>query len=302
MQKEYIATIGTHNGRFHADDVCAVAVLNLIFPKAKVIRTRDMSVLKECDLRLDIGGAFNPETGDFDHHQPGGAGRRPNGVEYSSFGLIWRELGLKLSAIPAVHEYVDRVFVQTIDAPDNGQEIRVAKAEFEDVPAFDFSSAIDAFNRDWDVPADMVVHPDTEFWDAVHFVQPILYRVMARGWAIERCRDLLKEEVARFEDPRIIVLSRGCPWESVGLEGYPDARFVVFPDSNGSWRVQTIRLNPSGFASRRLLPESWAGLKDEEFAAVTGVPGAKFAHRKRFIAGAETREGAIALARLALDS
>ena len=33
--------IAVHEGKFHADDVFAAAILTLVFPKIKIIRTRD---------------------------------------------------------------------------------------------------------------------------------------------------------------------------------------------------------------------------------------------------------------------
>ncbi|MEK7088001.1 MAG: MYG1 family protein, partial [Patescibacteria group bacterium] len=43
-------------------------------------------------------------------------------------------------------------------------------------------------------------------------------------------------------------------------------------------------------------------LRDAKLAEVTGVPDAVFAHRNRFMAVARSKEGAIALAKLALQS
>ena len=61
--------IATHNGAFHADDAFSVAALLRVYPGADVVRTRDAGTLAACDLRVDVGGADCPETGDFDHHQ-----------------------------------------------------------------------------------------------------------------------------------------------------------------------------------------------------------------------------------------
>ena len=44
-----------------------------------------------------MGGRSDPATGDFDHHQKGGAGERENGIRYASFGLVWREHGEALA-------------------------------------------------------------------------------------------------------------------------------------------------------------------------------------------------------------
>jgi len=50
------------------------------------------------------------------------------------------------------------------------------------------------------------------------------------------------------------------------------------------------------------LPAEWAGLRDAELARVTGVADAVFCHRNRFMAVARTKEGAVALAKLALKT
>jgi uncharacterized UPF0160 family protein len=54
--------------------------------------------------------------------------------------------------------------------------------------------------------------------------------------------------------------------------------------------------------TRADLPEAWAGLRDAELAAVTGVPDAGFCHNGRFIAAAKSFEGVRAMAKLALQA
>ena len=41
------------------------------------------------------------------------------------------------------------------------------------------------------------------------------------------------------------------------------------------------------------LPEAWAGLQDEELKKATGIPGAIFCHKGRFISVWETKEDAL---------
>ncbi|MBJ7331701.1 MAG: MYG1 family protein, partial [Solirubrobacteraceae bacterium] len=72
--------VATHDGSFHADDVFAIAALRLRHPDLEVVRTRDSDAHAAADLRVDVGMRFDPEAGDFDHHQKGGAGTRENGV------------------------------------------------------------------------------------------------------------------------------------------------------------------------------------------------------------------------------
>src|SRR5215207_10922210 len=118
--------VATHPGNFHADDVFAVAVLELVHGPLEVLRTRDAERQAAADLRVDVGGRSNPSTGDFDHHQRGGAGERANGVRYASFGLVWREYGASLAGGEDAATAIDERLVQGVDANDTGQNISAA--------------------------------------------------------------------------------------------------------------------------------------------------------------------------------
>lgn len=64
-------TIGTHSGTFHCDEVLAVYMLSKHpdFCNHKILRTRDQTLLDQCDVVVDVGSEFNPEKKRFDHHQ-----------------------------------------------------------------------------------------------------------------------------------------------------------------------------------------------------------------------------------------
>ena len=83
--------IVTHNAKFHTDDVFAVATLLILYPGAEVIRTRDESIIKMADIVVDVGQVYDAGNNRFDHHQVGGAGKRENGIQYASFGLVWKK-------------------------------------------------------------------------------------------------------------------------------------------------------------------------------------------------------------------
>src|SRR4051794_7837337 len=141
--------VATHPGNFHADDVFAVAVLGLVHGSIDVIRTRDEAALAAADVRVDIGGASDPSTGDFDHHQRGGAGERANGIRYASFGLVWRELGAGLAGGEESAAAIDERLVQGVDANDTGQNI--SPALFGGIRPMSVSGVIAGFNPPWDV-------------------------------------------------------------------------------------------------------------------------------------------------------
>ena len=69
MVKDKIVKIATHNGRFHSDEVFAIAILKKFYSNIEIIRTRDKKLLSQADIRVDVGGRYDSKTGDFDHHQ-----------------------------------------------------------------------------------------------------------------------------------------------------------------------------------------------------------------------------------------
>ena len=126
INEKNIKTLGTHNGKFHADDVMATAILRLLLGDIKVTRTRDENILRTLDFVYDIG------FGEFDHHQLDKA-IRENDIPYAACGLVWREFGSRViqkfnsefneEDIKSIFDCVDKNLVQGIDATDNGIDI-----------------------------------------------------------------------------------------------------------------------------------------------------------------------------------
>ena len=59
--------------------------------------------------------------------------------------------------------------------------------------------------------------------------------------------------------------------------------------------------DPDSFTCRWPLPLAWAGMRDADLSATSGIPGGIFVHASRFIGGNKTREGAIAMAVASLE-
>jgi uncharacterized UPF0160 family protein len=291
--------VATHPGNFHADDVFAVATLRLAAGDGEtvnVVRTRDEAVQAQADVRVDVGGRSDPETGDFDHHQKGGAGQRANGIRYASFGLVWRAFGTRVAGSEAAATAIDERLVQGVDANDTGQTI--AQALVGDIRAMSVSGVIAALNPSWDeelTPAD----EDARFAEGVALATRILEREVAGAAAFDRARQLVLDAIARAKDPRVIELDRNMPWREAVVSGAPEALYVIYPKSDG-WGLQAVPTAPGSFENRQSLPSAWGGLRSEELAAATGVGDAVFAHVAGFYAAAGSREGITALAQLAM--
>lgn len=288
--------VATHSGNFHADDVFAVAALRLALEELDLIRTRDRAAFAEADVRVDLGGRNDPATGDFDHHQKGGAGERANGIRYASFGLIWRRHGAALAGSPEAARAIDERLVQGVDANDTGQTI--AESLVGGIRAMSVSGLIGAMNPAWDEEL-TPEQEDVRFAEAVAFATGILQRELAGSAAFQRAQELVGGAIARTDDPRIVELDRNMPWREVVVNRAPEALFVVYPKSDG-WALQAVPRELGGFGNRKDLPGAWAGLTDAALAEVTGVPDARFAHTAGFYAAAGSREGIMALVERAL--
>lgn len=284
--------IGTHNGRFHADEVMATAILKELF-EVELIRTRDKKILSELDIVYDVGG------GEFDHHDIKKV-YREDGIPFAACGLIWYKFGrevirfkeqeLKDEEVESVFNYIDRVLIKGIDALDNG--IRAGDGE---IPVMNISSIISGFNPPWYIEK----NEDEAFNEVVEIVAPILRNTINNRISVLRARDIVRKSYEKRTIPEVVVLEVYCPYgESIqDLDVNNEVLFVVY-ERKDSFALQTVR--GADREDRKKLPESWAGKRDEELAVVTGVKDAVFCHTGRFIAVAESFEGIMEMARLAI--
>lgn len=284
-------TIATHNGNFHADDVFSIAALKYIFPTFELVRTRNLDVIQEADLVIDVGGEYDSEAGRFDHHQRGGAGERENGIPYSSFGLIWKKYGLTIcNNDQDVANSVDAGLVSTIDAIDCGHVEGVAQG-------ISLSQTISMFNPTWQEDGDF----DSCFDQAVEFAHVVLSRFIASANGGISAKAIVAKAITEAADPRLIVLQQYTPWKRTVLNLSKEALFMVYPSQSGHWRIQTVPVELGSFEDRKSLPKSWAGLSDEALQQETGLTDAMFCHNGLFIAGCESFENTMKMASMALS-
>jgi uncharacterized UPF0160 family protein len=289
--------VATHDGTFHADDVFAVAALRLRDPGVTIVRSRDRALLDASDARVDVGLRSDPATGDFDHHQRGGAGVRGNGIPYASFGLVWREHGAALcEGDERVAADVDRSLVQGVDAIDTG--VTLTESLVDGVRPTTISDLVAGMNPVWDEVSTPEIR-DALFEQAVGIAERIIRRQIAAASAYARAGALVREAITGAVDPRIIELDRRLPWFEAVVTGAPEALYVIYPKSDG-WGLQAVPRELGSFVNRKDLPAAWAGLDGPALAEVTGVPDAMFCHAARFVAAAQSREGAAELVRQAV--
>jgi uncharacterized UPF0160 family protein len=307
--------IATHSGKFHADDVWAVAVLDMVFPGCELVRTRDPELIRNASFAVDVGGIWDPKAGRFDHHQRGFEHARQSGVIYASAGLVWKEHGarcveLTTQALPGhtvsadearqIACAIDTDVVQYLDMSDTG-------AARNAPGGYGLSAVISGFNPTWleeqqtgSVTAAAALRQH-QFRRAMQLVADVLvnqvkYRISSmRAVAQVRQGQLL-------EDGRLLFLNDGAlPWSGVVRNEMPKVLFVIgYSIADERYMLSTVPVAPDSFQARKDLPAAWAGLRGAELAAVTGVQDAVFCHNKRFVAAANSYQGALQLARIAL--
>jgi uncharacterized UPF0160 family protein len=289
--------IATHDGSFHADEVFAIAALRLLGDPIEVVRTRDRDVLAGADLRIDVGFRSDPATGDFDHHQRDFDGGRENGIRYASFGLIWREFGVRVcEGDQEVADAVDASLVQGVDANDTGQQL--SESLVEGVYPLTVNGVVGGFNARWDE----TLTPEQEhlrFDEALDLARGILAREVLSAASGRRSARVVQEAIAAATDPRLIEIPVNAPWKQVLVPAAPQALYITYPKRQG-YGLEAVPRELGSFENRRDLPAAWGGLEGDDLVAATGVPDALFCHAKRFLVVASSHEGIEQLARLAL--
>lgn len=287
----------THSGSFHADDILAVATLQLFLKgRVKVVRSREQVDIDAADYVVDVGGEYDVKRNRFDHHQANGAGARANGIPYASFGLVWKTFGAKLCGSEKAAEAIDRGFVQPVDAIDNGMEI--TSSLFPDVYPYSFGNGLSAFLPSWKEVRDESVKTDAMFMKAVAMARAVLTREIQRAKDGEEGRLFAEKAYQAAEDKRVVTMDQSYPWTEV-LCSHPEPLYAIYPQGD-KWHVKAVRSNPRSFKTRKDFPAAWAGLRGDELAKATGVADAIFCHKNAFLVGAKSLEGAKQLAKRAL--
>lgn len=289
----------THSGSFHADEVLAAAALRLANPALTIVRTRDPAQLDAADIVFDVGRVYDPVTCRFDHHQLEYREARDNGIPYSSFGLLWRELGATLcGGSAAAAARVDRSLVQGVDAVDCGITLY---RESPPAALMSISSVIGGFNPGWQDESSPAAR-DKAFTQAVAWAESVLRNTIREAIAQEAARAVVARGTL-MESGCLLVLEQDVPWKESVLASpeFENVLYVISPDTQTKWHVHTVPDQPGSFGNRQSLPASWAGLDGEELDQASGIKGCIFCHRGRFVAGHGTRDGALEMARLALQ-
>lgn len=290
-------TVVTHGGSFDPDDVLAVATVRMLLgvDTIQIIRSRDPEVISAGDWVIDVGGVYDPAKNRFDHHQ-NGVPARENGVPFSAFGLLWRVYGADVCGSVSVAAEIEDRLVLAIDAADN--HLPVCQPANPEVLPFEFFDIIDSFKPIWGSEETF----DSEFIKAVDFSQKLLERLIAQITSRVSLEQVIQKTYEQSEDKIVLVLEK--PIARHVLVGFHDVRVVVSPvhaTDVDNWMAAVVPTSARSFYDRASFPEAWAGLVDDELTTVSGIDGAVFCHKERYIFVAKTKEAAIRAAWVAVE-
>lgn len=273
-------SFGTHDGTFHADEVTATALLLMTdqIDKDKIFRTRDPLIHAKCEIVGDVGGFYEPAKKLFDHHQSDYSG------PLSSAGMILAYL----QSINALSTLEYTMFHQTIiagvDAHDNGVDVSSpGVASYSNVIGNFMPIAHEAGAEEI----------QKAFFEALDFSLGHLSRMRARLHYIQSCRTQVEKAMIAYPD--CLYFDRPLPWLDsffdLGGEDH-SATFVIMP-SGEHWKLRGIPPNLANkMKVRHPLPLEWAGLLGDDLKKASGIEGAIFCHKGRFISVWETKEDA----------
>lgn len=291
LQKEF-KKVGTHNGKFHADELMATAILKEIF-NIELVRTRDKKILDELDIVYDVNG------GELDHHDTNKK-YRDDKMPFAACGLVWNKYGkdvlyfidptLKEEEIQSVFEYIDRSLLEGIDALDNG-----VKIDSGEIPLMNISGVLSGFNPPWNCED----KDDEAFAAALEVASAILRNKIDYKLSVLKAKNKVVSAYKNREFKEILVFDAYCPYSDTlkEIDKNHEIYFVVFKGKD-NYILQTVRGVDGN--DRKKLPEAWLGKRGKDLADITGVPDAVFCHTGRFIASADSLEGIMKLANLAV--
>lgn len=291
----YMKRLITHNAGFHADDVVAYVILQLVLDKKgedyELVRSRDEEVIKTGDIVFDIGNIYDPKTHRYDHHQVGRAGSRENGILYGAAGLIWKHFGRELCDSDQVWLDVDRFFIAPLDAVDNGQSI-VKEFNFDHVSLGGLAGIIGSF-----VPSIYEENTPETNYNAFIKISGIMRELLERFIKSQNGLDRLYQEFLNVyqsgANKQVVLFEKNLPRPIMArATELSEILFIIYPDVLKSmWKAEVVCKEGENFQARLPFPAAWAGLRDKELQDVCGVSDALFAHPGQFLIGARSLQG-----------
>jgi len=310
--------LAAHSGTYHLDELLALGMQSYLIKlggeKCVIVRTRDQKTLDECDYVFDVGREYNPKTNRYDHHMPDFNVTMPNReTKLSSAGLFWLNQGKELiskffdtnnqTLIEKLWFKVYDEYIEQVDAHDNGIEVA-------NEMKFSISSKASIISNPSNASEEVIeqyfyFYLQKVICDFFEYLLKIKSKFLLEREIIEQA---FKHRFIHHESGKVLVLPKYCSWKEhlfdIEKENgvFGNTLFVIFFDEkDNSWRIAAVPKKLQSFGDRVSLPGPWCGLQNEQLDKVCGVPDCIFVHTNGFIGGNKTSNGALLMAKLAID-
>jgi len=323
--------VGTHSGTFHSDEVLSTFLLKFYDKtiKSVVIRTRNLEILKLCDVVVDVGGIIDPQTHRYDHHMKefkevfNENDKDLNSIKLSSAGLIWKYLGKNIlenviksldlfeqnkTHIDEIHKLIYLDFIMGVDGMDNG----VTQYDKDIKPKYrlcgNFVDRISRLNPEWNMINIDVNERFKKGWDVAE--DEFLSQIKKYANSYFLAYDIVEKSVneAIKENKLYIIMDTYCPWKKCLYEIEKKLKienkllYCILPTSNNRWTSTAINLNDHCMELRKPFPEEWRAKSGEELQKITGIKDAEFVHVSGFISFWHFKESAIKATEISINS
>lgn len=264
-----------------------------------IIRSRDQKLLEQAKaaphvFTIDVGGVYAPSLLNFDHHQESMKHTWPDGVPYSSTGLIWTWLKERghLNVLPRmVQDNLESKLIKMLDAHDNGVE------------KFPLSSFIAGFNRkssDAQQQGQQFLKAKEvlgEAFDNLRYTLELQFeaeKVVKDAWRKAQQKNELFLQLPRDVD------YRDC--EGLAREiSKNQAKMVILPGQGNRFTIKSIPHEHS-FKAKCPCPENWRGKMHFKLFEGQNPVSVHFAHKSGFMCVIEgSRQDAARVAQYIID-
>jgi len=306
-----IKTIQTHDGKFHADEVGAVALLSSYFNnkdiKIHILRSRNIDSFETSDILVDVGGIYNPETHRYDHHQEdcNETFIDTSQTPLSSVGMIWKHFGKEIlemfinsldylsvpqnwseEDIDNLHTEIYFKVIREIDAHDNGIiSVEGGKRNFwENLHLSQVISSMNSTNTSNDIEQITNFLKGMELFNQIFEIKTI--EIINKYCAFSNSCETLNQIISKFPDENYLIIDQDIPFIYKCLNKLDWKRkykFIIFSSSPKEVKIRT-RSRKDNFY-KPIIP-LYVGKENTDII---------FIHKALFIAKTKTLESAIEL-------
>jgi uncharacterized UPF0160 family protein len=334
-----IIKIGTHDGRFHADEVLAVRLLRFVLDKpCEVTRTRNKDLLSTMDFVVDVGGVYDPQSNLFDHHQTSCNEtfkwkHYTSDIPLSSAGLVYQKYCKQIvtmfiddkmiddkkiyKVISTNEELIDsviigvyKIFIREIDANDNG--IPVFKKHHE--PTYDmhnYQKNVNIINTVRHMNGQDVENYQLQmenFESAMKYMWWTLHVYMKSIINEEYNLIIDSEKMTKFynnrEIPSILVMTEECTtWRKQlrQLDLEKEVKFVIYPKKYEDPNNKLV-VTEWGFGTvQRKSFENEIDLLTKEELPPDVAKDVVFVHKNRFCGSSSSYDNAMNVCKLSIE-